>query len=216
MYYLQKYTAGEPQELVRSCEHMLPHRGFKEAKRLLQKHYGDELMIASAYIDKARSEDGKALNTYAVFLTGCRNTMEDVEFMEEMDNPTNMRIVVSKLPYKMREKWRNAAFEIKERRGHRARFADLVLFSDCQARVAMDPLFGNLQVSCTSIAGKSKEKEKPVRSGVKGSSFATNVSLETKRPDATVKHVNPFKAANAFETLSFLSKESHVGVLHQA
>ena len=32
LYYLQQYTAGEPQELVRSCEHMLPHRGFKEAK----------------------------------------------------------------------------------------------------------------------------------------------------------------------------------------
>lgn len=84
LYYLQQYTAGEPQELVRSCEHMPPHRGFKEAKRLLQKHYGDELMIASAYIDKAlkwpqiKSEDGKALNTYAVFLTGCHNTMEDV------------------------------------------------------------------------------------------------------------------------------------------
>lgn len=66
LYYLQQYTAGEPHELVRSCEHMPSHRGFKEAKRRLQRHYGDELMIASAYTDKAlrwpqiRSEDGKA------------------------------------------------------------------------------------------------------------------------------------------------------------
>lgn len=61
----------------------------------------------------------------AVFLTGCHNTMEDVDLM---DNPTNMQIVVFKLPYKIREKWCNAAFEIKEKRGHRARFADLVIF----------------------------------------------------------------------------------------
>lgn len=136
LYYLQHYTAGEPQELVCSCEHMPPDRGFKEAKRLLQKQYGDELMIASAYIDKAlkwphiKAEDGKALNSYAIFLNGCRNTMEDVEFMEEIDNPTNMRMVMSKLPYKMRERWGNEAFKIKEARGGRARFSDLVLFLD--------------------------------------------------------------------------------------
>ncbi len=26
LYYLQQYTAEEPQELVRSCKHMPPHR----------------------------------------------------------------------------------------------------------------------------------------------------------------------------------------------
>ncbi|KAJ8397142.1 hypothetical protein AAFF_G00009960 [Aldrovandia affinis] len=80
--------------------------GYKEAKRLLHKHYGDELRIASAYIDKAlqwpqiKSEDGKALNAYAMFLVGCRNTMEDIESLEEMDNPTNLRTVVSSYPTK--------------------------------------------------------------------------------------------------------------------
>lgn len=215
LYYLQQYTAGEPQELVRSCEHMSPQRGFMEAKRLLKKHYGDELMIASAYIDKAlkwpqiKSEDAKALNTYAIFLTGCRNTMEDVEFMEEMDNPTNMRIVVSKLPYKMRERWRNSAFEIKERRGHRARFADLVIFIDRQANVAMDPIFGELQDSRTLTPGKAKEKEKPFKSGMRGSSFATYMSVERKRPDATVKQASTVKAANAFETPCLFCQKNH-------
>lgn len=146
LYYLQQYTAGEPQELVRSCEHMPPDQGFKEAKQLLQKQYGDELTIASAYIAKAlkwpdiKAEDDIALNSHAIFLTGCRNTMEDLEFMEKMDNPTNMRMVMSKLPYKMRERWRNEAFNIKEARGGRARFSDLVLFIDRQAKVTLDPL----------------------------------------------------------------------------
>ncbi|KAJ8413977.1 hypothetical protein AAFF_G00065750 [Aldrovandia affinis] len=53
LYFLEQFTNGEPQELVRSCVHMQPSRGYKEAKRLLHKHYGDELRIASAYIDKA-------------------------------------------------------------------------------------------------------------------------------------------------------------------
>ncbi|KAJ8367142.1 hypothetical protein AAFF_G00330770 [Aldrovandia affinis] len=96
---------------------MQPSRGYKEAKRLLHKHYGDELRIASAYIDKAlqwpqiKSEDGKALNAYAMFLVGCHNTMEDIESLEEMDNPTNLRTVVSKLPYKMKERWRAGSLQ---------------------------------------------------------------------------------------------------------
>lgn len=50
--------------------------------------------------------------------------MEDIDFLEEMDNPTNLRSVVSKLPYKMRERWRAEAYDIKERNGRRAKFAD--------------------------------------------------------------------------------------------
>ncbi len=109
--YLEQYTAGEPQELVRSSEYMPSSRGFKEAKRLLQRHYGDELIIARAYIDKAlkwpqtRSDDGKALSAYSLFLICCRNTFKNGESMEEMDNPTNIRAVISKLPYKMKERW---------------------------------------------------------------------------------------------------------------
>ncbi len=53
LYYIEQYTAGEPQELVRTCEYMPSSRGFKEVKRLLQRHYGDELIIARAYINKA-------------------------------------------------------------------------------------------------------------------------------------------------------------------
>lgn len=107
LYYLEQYTAGKSQKIVRSCGHMPSSRGFNEAKWLLQRNYGDELVMASVYIDKAlkwaqnRSVDGKASSTYALFLIGCRKTMKDVEFMEEMDCPTNMRVVLSNLMYKM-------------------------------------------------------------------------------------------------------------------
>ena len=85
LYFLEQFTAGEPQMLVRSCAHMSASKGYSIAKKLLQEHYGDELQIASAYIDKAlkwsqiKSDDGKALKTYAMFFIGCRNTMEDIE-----------------------------------------------------------------------------------------------------------------------------------------
>lgn len=77
LFYLQQFTRGEPQNLVRSCEHMRPDEGYKEARRLLQQHYRDELQIATAFMNKAlqwpqiKTEDRKALNAYALFLIGC-------------------------------------------------------------------------------------------------------------------------------------------------
>lgn len=48
--------------------------GFAEAKRMLKLHFGDELKIANAYMEKVlnwngrRTEDGKALHCYTLFL----------------------------------------------------------------------------------------------------------------------------------------------------
>ncbi|KAJ8332985.1 hypothetical protein SKAU_G00418810 [Synaphobranchus kaupii] len=217
LYFLEQFTAGEPQELVRSCAHMSPSRGYNEAKRLLQKHYGDELRIASAYIDKAlrwpqiKSEDGKALSAYAMFLVGCRNTMEDIESLEEMDNPTNLRTVVSKLPYKLKERWRAEAYHIKEQRSRRAKFDDLVRYIDYQAKMAMDPLFGNIPDSRPTTAGRTDQKERyPVKKENRGSSFATNVSVENKGPQRTNGRLtNSRKAGSAFEKPCLYCQQSH-------
>ncbi|KAJ8357934.1 hypothetical protein AAFF_G00054370 [Aldrovandia affinis] len=165
---------------------MQPSRGYKEAKRLLHKHYGDELRIASAYIDKAlqwpqiKSEDGKALNAYAMFLVGCRNTMEDIESLEEMDNPTNLRTVVSKLPYKMKKRWRAEAYNIKERRDRRAKFTDLVSYIERQAKITTDPLFGDIPDSRPTSAGKNDKERPPAKKENEGASRRTS-PLKTKR-----------------------------------
>lgn len=184
LYYLEQFTIGEPQALVRSCEHMSPAKGYKEAKRLLLHHYGNELKIATAYLEKAlqwpqiKAEDSKGMKTYALFLIGCRNTMADVEFMNEMNNPTNMRTVISKLPFRFRERWRNTAFDIQQRNGRRATFEDLVNFIDLNAQVLNDPLFGDIQDVKVDRKGKSSlpEGKNSKKTAFKGSIFATNVS----------------------------------------
>lgn len=74
LYFLEQYTGGQPRELVRSCIHMNPEKGYKEAKRLLQQFFGDAIKISNALMEKAlnwsviRAEDGKALHAYALFL----------------------------------------------------------------------------------------------------------------------------------------------------
>lgn len=145
MYFLEQFTRGQPRELVRSCQHMAPEHGYAVAKNLLQEHFGNPYKIATAYMDKAlawqtiKSEDMKALQAYSLFLRGCCNVMEELEYMQELDMPVNIRAMVSKLPYKMREQWRTKAHDIMETTNYRACFGDLVTFIERRVSILSDP-----------------------------------------------------------------------------
>lgn len=84
LYFLEQYTVGQPKELVRSCFHMNATTGYAEAKRLLKHHFGDDFKITTAYIEKAlnwnsiRTDDGKALHSYALYLRRCGNAVQDL------------------------------------------------------------------------------------------------------------------------------------------
>lgn len=117
----------------------------------LQARFGNEQRIATACMEKAlgwspvKSEDVKALQAFALFLRVCCNAMEDVSYMSEMNMPSNMRAIILKLPYKMRAKWRNIAYELQEKHRRQAGFSDIVNFIERQVSIASNPLFGNIQ-----------------------------------------------------------------------
>lgn len=138
LYYLEQFTAGQPKELVRSCQHMAPERAYVVAKGLLREHFGSEYKITRAYIEKAlawpikKFEDIKALQAYTMFLRGCCNVMEELDYMQELDMPINMKTLASKLPFKLRERWRSKAYDILEATDDRAHFGDVVTFLEKQ------------------------------------------------------------------------------------
>lgn len=186
LHFLIQYTRGLPQELVRSCQHMTPSRGYQKAKQLLKKHFGKEYRISCAYIEKAlswpsvKSEDPKALQAFSLFLRSCCNGMEDLQFMEEPDTVANMRSIA----HKLRERWRTKAFELQEQRCHKVKMLDLVRFIENQANIVSDPIFGDIQDSSPS-KGKPKVLVKPESK----SSFATNVQV--KLPQTSTKGSPP-------------------------
>lgn len=217
LYYLEQFTGGEPLDLVRSCEHMKPDRAYREARALLDQHYGDELTIATAYIKKAmewpqiKPDDRKGLNAFALFLIGCSNTVNDVDYMSEMNNPTNMKSILYKLPYKLKEKWRNHAYSIQERKGTRAKFPDLVEFIYQQAKVANDPLFGDILDVTPANQSSLKKRSDQLKGLSKRSSFAVNTSCTEKdttksQLDVTTSSV---KTISAFQSPCLYCKNSH-------
>lgn len=52
LYYLNQHLESEPVDLTQGCLHMDPDAGYIEARRLLQKEYGDPYKISTAYLNK--------------------------------------------------------------------------------------------------------------------------------------------------------------------
>lgn len=216
LYFLEQYTRGQPRELVRSCMHMPSQQGYQRAKGLLMEHFGNEHKIATAYMERVlnwpsiKSEDVQELEDFALFLRGCCNAMTEIQYMEELNVPSYMRQVVMKWPYKMREKWRNAASEIQERRGFRATFTDLVHFLERQVKVLAHPLFGDIS---EGHATKGSVRNKIQSKGsFKGSSFATSITGTEDSIASSSRYTQqqPTMSVRSPSEMCLCCKQSHV------
>lgn len=98
--------------------------------------------------------------------------------MQELDMPVNMRAIIGKLPFKVREQRRTMAHDIMKRTNHRVHFEDLVTFIERRVSILSDPLFGNIQDSPPDVAGTktlTRFKSQP-RNRITGNIVATTVT----------------------------------------
>lgn len=183
LYYLQQYTKGQPRSLVTSFLHMDPTVGYMEAKKQLEFQFGNRFKIASAFMTKAlnwpviKPEDGTGLRSYALFLRSCYHTMQDIDGLRELENSTNLRQIASKLPFRLRDKWRVNVCNMQDQ-DKRVTYKDLVEFIEKQSRTMLDPVFGDLSSSSTVETKTVFLKPKPQTVGSKPrdrASFATTV-----------------------------------------
>jgi hypothetical protein len=185
LHYLEQYTTGRPKEMVRSCMHLNPNRGYEAARSLLQDKYGNEYNIAIAYVNKAlgwpqiKPEDVEGLDKFAVFLTGCQYAMEDIQFTKEIEHPSNMAKIAEKLPYFLQDRWSRKAHDIMGKRNGQVEFSSLAKFVRDEANVASNPIFGRKarrdRENKTTQNSKGKE-EKHSKSVPRRSNFATNAT----------------------------------------
>ena len=148
LVYLEQYTAGKPQNLVKSCQHYNPVFGFERAKELLSSEYGNQFKIANAYINKiekwpeVKNEDKEALQDLSIFLLDCSNYLDNMSMSNQLQNPRQIMSIVAKLPIKMRERWRRKVFSIQSVAA--VTFQHLVEFVDEEVRILNQPLFGTI------------------------------------------------------------------------
>ena len=105
--------------------------------------------------------------------------MQDLQYLEELNSPSNLRLLVLKLPYKYRERWRSFANDVLEYKDHRAEFHDLVQCIEKQATVVLDPLYGDIQdpvVLRKNLPSTTKDNRQSKLLKSSRSSFATMMS----------------------------------------
>lgn len=149
LYYLEKYILGEPREPVRSCLHMDPDLGCREARRLLIHEYENEFQIANALIQKIqdwpqiKANDPPGLKKFSVFLRSCENYLQTVSALNQLNSPFQIQEIIMKLPFQIRERWTNQAYHLIQQNG-RVLFGDLTHFVNRQANIASLPGFGDI------------------------------------------------------------------------
>lgn len=86
--------------------------------------------------------------------------MDELEYVQELDMPVNMRAILAKRPYKLREHWRSKAHDIMETTGYRAGFSDMVAFIERHVKILSDPFFGDLQDYSSSTTPFSQHQQR--------------------------------------------------------
>lgn len=107
--------------------------------------------------------------------------------MEELETPSHLRTIISKLPFKLRDRWRTISCDIQDKSKRRARFKDLVEFVERQSRVVLDSFFGDIQDMTDGKAliktTKRPAQRPPFKPANRGSSFVTAVATLSERTE---------------------------------
>ncbi|XP_054763530.2 uncharacterized protein LOC129270153 [Lytechinus pictus] len=162
LYYLDQYTTGDANAIVKSCMYgQDKSMACKKAKDLLKRKFGNTQRIIETMMKRAfqwqdiKPEDGEELHRFSIFVTELHNLAKDLQMLCEVDHSQSIKQVIGKLPYKLRERWRVLADDILEEKERNVTFADVVKFVTKQARIATNPVYGDLLKYQTKQTGKS-------------------------------------------------------------
>ena len=214
LYYLDQHLIGEPKELIGGCLHIAPDEGYPEARRLLEKEYGDAYKVSTAYMQKLLSwpvlkyDDGPALKRFSIFLTKCHKAMKTIAHLAVLDHAPNLQAIVLKLPANLQTKWRETVVRTRRKDNTVAGFGDLVEFVEYAAETANDPVYGKDALIKTKLrsSGVTEDNKKFSPSKPKSSSFATNLSTAAKPPSS---HGAGFSRQNVKSQRCPLCERSH-------
>ena len=160
---LLKYTVGEAKELIKHCI-QLPHdKGYKYAKSLLEKTYGNPHKILSSYRKEVKDwpqvkfGDAKAFRKSFNFLLKCES-VSDNQHWNALDTPEILCMLISKLPGVLMDRWNRKVQNIRRRESREPDLIDFVRFVKEEILLMNDPLFSR-EAFC-EYAGQKEEEGK--------------------------------------------------------
>ena len=147
LYFLEKYTVGRANEIVRGFLAVNSEGAYTEARKPLDKRFGDPVHVAEA--DKSRlfnwprikDGDSAGLQALSDFLFRCYEALRIVGSSGELDSTPTLTRVSAKLPSYSGVKWRRHAYDTRKKSGSNVSFAEFVQFVKEESDLANDPVF---------------------------------------------------------------------------
>lgn len=79
------------------------------------------------------SEDASALQRFSVMLTSCKNALKEIGYQSKIENLDTMQKIVERLPFGLRQKWREKADSITEGEKREVSIEDIADFVEAKA-----------------------------------------------------------------------------------
>ena len=120
LHFLGKYVSGKAKEVVNGFMLLDDEDGYKKAKEMLAKQFGDPFTIATGFRKKLEEwkpiapHDAIGLRKYADFLVQCEKAMEKVSSLNVLNNDQENLKMAFKLPRWVSNRWARLVYKSKE------------------------------------------------------------------------------------------------------
>ena len=147
LYFLDKYTVGKANEIVRGFLAVNSEDAYTEARKLLDQRFGNPVHVAEAYKSRLRNwpqikdGDSAGLQAFSDFLFRCQEAVKIVGSNGELDSTQNLIQVCAKLPSYSGVKWCRHAYDKRTKSGSNVSFSEFVQFVQGESDLANDPVF---------------------------------------------------------------------------
>ena len=140
---LMQLCTGKAAWALQCCSMLPPAQGYRKARQILKARFGDPFTITEVWVDKL-TEGGPCTNLqeYADDLQNCYECLTALGAASELQSQSSLVALVRKLPPSLQNRWRDVAYELKEKEGRRPELRDIVKFTGRAAAVAADPVYG--------------------------------------------------------------------------
>ena len=115
---LIKYTSGDARELIKHCIQLPSNEGFKHAKYLLEKVYGNPHKILASHRKEVKNwhpikfRDAIAFRRFHNLLLRCKSVAANQKW-NALDTPDILCMLTSKLPSGIKERWNREVLKIR-------------------------------------------------------------------------------------------------------
>ena len=123
LYFLNKYTSGKANDVIKGFVSLSSCDSYKRAKTLLAQRFGDPHRVSDTYKSRLRKwpqiGEGQStdLQAFSDFLGQREKAMRSMEFLSDLDSTEVLKQVSSKLPSYSGVEWCRHAFEVKKNYG---------------------------------------------------------------------------------------------------